>query len=41
MLVFSAKTREIGVHFVRLSEKHLNAIRRLKIDIPAPRAGVA
>lgn len=39
-LVFSAKTREIGVHFVRLSEKHLNAIRRLKVDLPA-RTGVA
>lgn len=39
-LVFSAKTREIGIHFVRLSEKHLNAIRRLKLGIPAS-AGVA
>jgi hypothetical protein len=39
-LVFSSKTREIGIHFVRLSEKHLNAIRRLKVDLPA-RAGVA
>lgn len=33
-LVFSPKSRQIGIHFVRLSEKHLNAIRRLKIDIP-------
>ncbi len=39
-LVFSPKTREIGIHFVRLSEKHLNAIRRLKVDIPE-RAGLA
>ena len=39
-LVFSAKTCEIGIHFVRLSEKHLNAIRRLKLDIPE-RAGSA
>lgn len=34
-LVFSSKTREIGIHFVRLLEKHRNAIRRLKIDIPS------
>jgi hypothetical protein len=33
-LVFSSKTREIGIHFVRLLEKHRNAIRRLKIEIP-------
>ena len=39
-LVLSAKTREIGIHFVRLSEKHLNAIRRLKVDIPK-RGGLA
>lgn len=39
-LVFSSKTREIGVHFVRLSEKQLNAIRRLKVDLPAG-SGVA
>lgn len=31
-LVFSPKTREIGIHFVRLAEKHHNAIRRLKLD---------
>ena len=31
-LVFSPKTREIGVHFVRLAEKHYNAIRKLKLD---------
>lgn len=30
-LVFSPKTREIGVHFVRLAEKHHNAIRQLKL----------
>ena len=35
-LVFSPKTREIGVHFVRLAEKHRNAIRRLKLDLPKP-----
>jgi hypothetical protein len=33
-LVFSPKTREIGVHFVRLAEKHVNAIRRLTLEIP-------
>ncbi len=33
-LVFSPKTREIGVQFVRLAEKHRNAIRKLKLDIP-------
>jgi hypothetical protein len=32
-LVFSPKTRDIGVQFVRLAEKHRNAIRRLKLDI--------
>jgi hypothetical protein len=31
-LVFSPKTREIGIHFVRLAEKHHNAIRKLKLD---------
>jgi hypothetical protein len=35
-LVFSPKTREVGVHFVRLAEKHRNAIRKLKLDIPIP-----
>jgi hypothetical protein len=39
-LVFSPKTCEIGINFVRLTEKQLNAIRRLKVDIPE-RAGVA
>lgn len=33
-LVFSPKTREVGVQFVRLAEKHRNAIRKLKLDIP-------
>ncbi len=32
-LVFSPKTREIGIHFVRLAEKHHNAIRKLKLDL--------
>ena len=32
-LVFSPKTREIGIHFVRLAEKHHNAIRRLRLDL--------
>jgi Restriction endonuclease len=31
-LVFSPKTREISVHFVRLAEKHHNAIRKLKLE---------
>jgi hypothetical protein len=31
-LVFSPKTREIGIHFVRLAEKHHNAIRKLKLN---------
>jgi hypothetical protein len=30
-LVYSPKTREIGVHFVRLAEKHQNAIRKLSL----------
>jgi len=38
-LVFSAKTRDIGIHFVRLSEKHRNAIRRLKLDMPVATGG--
>ncbi len=33
-LVFSPKTRDIGIHFVRLAEKHLNCIRRLKLEPP-------
>ena len=36
-LVFSPKTREIGIHFVRLAEKHLNAIRKLKLELPGPK----
>ena len=32
-LVFSPKTREIAIQFVRLAEKHRNAIRKLKLDI--------
>jgi Restriction endonuclease len=31
-LVFSPKTRDIGIHFVRLAEKHLNCIRRLTLE---------
>lgn len=31
-LVFSPKTRDIGVHFVRLAEKHLNSIRGLTLE---------
>jgi len=31
-LIFSPKTREIGVHFVRLAERHLNYIRELTLD---------
>lgn len=31
-LVFSPKSRDIGIHFVRLAEKHLNCIRRLKLE---------
>ena len=34
-LVFSAKTRRDWYSLCPLSEKHLNAIRRLKVDIPA------
>jgi hypothetical protein len=37
-LVFLPRTREISVHFVRLAEKHRNAIRRLKLDIPSSKA---
>jgi hypothetical protein len=37
-LVFSPKTRDVGAHFVRLAEKHKNAIRRLKLDLPSPAA---
>ncbi|MGU7776370.1 hypothetical protein ACV229_40250, partial [Burkholderia sp. MR1-5-21] len=38
-LVFSPKTRDIGIHFVRLAEKHLNCIRRLKVEQPNAAAG--
>lgn len=37
-LIFSPKSREVGVHFVRLAEKHKNAIRRLKLDLPTSTA---
>lgn len=33
-LVFSPKTREIGVHLVRLADKHLNIIRGLTLERP-------
>lgn len=33
-LVFSPKQREVGYHFVRLQEKHLNLIRKLKLELP-------
>lgn len=36
-LTFSPKTREIGVNFIRLEEKHHNAIRNLKLDLAPPR----
>jgi hypothetical protein len=32
-LVFSPKTREIGIEFVHLAERHHHAIRNLKLDI--------
>jgi len=32
-LVFSPKTRNIDIHFVRLAEKHQNAIRKLKLNL--------
>lgn len=34
-LVFSPMTRDIGIHFVQLADKHLNCIRRLKLEIPS------
>ena len=37
-LVFSPKTRDIAIHFVRLAEKHHNCIRRLKLEFPDTRA---
>ena len=33
-LVFSPRSREIGIHFVRLAEKHLNLIRDLSLKLP-------
>jgi hypothetical protein len=33
-LVFSPKTRDIGIHFVQLAEKHLNCIRELTLARP-------
>lgn len=33
-LVFSPQTRNIGIHFVRLSEQHLNSIRNMKLETP-------
>lgn len=38
-LVFSPKTREIGIEFVRLAERHHHAIRRLKLDIRSDKNG--
>lgn len=35
-LVFSPKTRDIGIYFVRLEEKHLNCIRELPLKQPDP-----
>jgi hypothetical protein len=37
-LTFSPKTREIGVNFIRLEEKHHNAIRNLKLDLAPPQS---
>ena len=33
-LVFTPKTRDIGIHFVQLAEKHLNLIRELTLERP-------
>ena len=33
-LVFSPNTQNIGIHFVRLADKHLNSIRNIKLDKP-------
>jgi hypothetical protein len=38
-LVFSPKTRDIGIHFVRLTEKHLNCIRGLTLAQPEAPTG--
>jgi hypothetical protein len=34
-LVFSPMTRDIGIHFVQLADKHLNCIRRFKLEVPS------
>lgn len=36
-LVFSPKTRTIGIHLVRLAEKHQKVIRELKLELAEPR----
>ena len=33
-VIFSPKSRDIGVHIVRLAERHRTAIRRLKLELP-------
>jgi hypothetical protein len=33
-LIFTPRTRDIGIHFVRLAEKHLNCIRELTLEQP-------
>jgi hypothetical protein len=33
--VVSPESRTAGVHLIQLEERHLNAIRRLRIEIPA------
>ncbi len=38
-LVFSPQTRSIGIHFVRLAEKHLNCIRELPLEQPEAPTG--
>jgi len=35
-LIFSPKSRNVGVHFIHLAEKHKNAIRRLRLELPTP-----
>jgi hypothetical protein len=39
-LVFSPKIRDIGIHFVRLAEKHLNCIRGLTLEQPEAPTGL-
>jgi hypothetical protein len=39
-LTFSPKTRDLGVNFIRLEEKHHNAIRNLKLDLAPPQPQV-